>query len=73
MGSKNHEILILRLLLKTDFDKLEFIYKASNDIDSSKPVNYENCEVLQKKVNYLITTASKLYTNYDNLLEYIFP
>jgi len=48
------------LKLKTDFDHLEIIYKASSDFDSNKPINCENCEALQKKVNYLITTASKL-------------
>jgi len=46
------------LKLKTDFDYLEIIYKASNIFDSSKPINCENCVVLQKKVNYLITTTS---------------
>jgi len=34
------------LQLKIDFDHLEIIYKASSDIDSSKPINCENCEVL---------------------------
>jgi len=55
------------LQLKTDFDHLEIIYKASSDIDSSKPVNCENCEVLQKKVNYVITIASKLSMGTTNL------
>jgi len=53
--------------LKTDFDHLEIIYKAFSNIDSSKPVNYENCEVLQNKVNYLITTASRLSMGTTNL------
>ena len=55
------------LQLKTDFDHLEIIYKASSDIDSSKPVNCENYEVLQNKVNYLITTASRLSMGTINL------
>ena len=55
------------LKLKTDFDYLEMIYKASSDFDSSKPINCENCEVLQKKVNYFITTASKLSMGTANL------
>ena len=48
------------LKLKTDFDHLEIIYKVSSNLDSSQPINCEKCEVLQKKVNYLITTASEL-------------
>ena len=55
------------LQLKTDFDHLEIIYKASSDIDFSKLVNCENCEVLQNKVNYLITTTSKLSMGTTNL------
>ena len=55
------------LKVKTDFDHLEMIYKASSDFDSSKPTNCENCDVLQKKVNYLITTASKLSMGTANL------
>jgi len=55
------------LKLKTNFDHLEIIYKASNDFDSSKPINCENCDVLQKKVNYLITTAFKLSMGTANL------
>jgi len=46
--------------LKIDFDHLEIIYKASSNFDSSKPINCENCDALQKKVNYLITISSKL-------------
>ena len=34
------------LELKTDFEYLEMIYKASNNLDSSQPVNCENCEAL---------------------------
>jgi len=43
------------------------IYKASSSLDSSQPVNCENCEALQNKVNYLITTASKLSMGSANL------
>jgi len=39
------------LKLKTDFDHLEIIYKASSNLDSSKPINCENYKALQKKVN----------------------
>jgi len=46
------------LKVKTDFDHLEMIYKPFSDFDSSKPTNCETCDVLQKKVNYLITTTS---------------
>jgi len=38
------------LKLKINFDHLEMIYKASNEFDSSKPVNCENCDVLQRKL-----------------------
>jgi len=55
------------LKLKSDFDHLEIVYKASSDFDSSKPINCENCDILQKKVNYLITTASKLSMGTTNL------
>ena len=55
------------LKLKTDFDHLEIIYKASSIIDSCQPINCENCEALQKKVNYLITTASTLSMGTTNL------
>jgi len=47
------------LELKTNFDHLEMIYKASSSLDSSQPVNCENFEALQNKVNYLITIASR--------------
>jgi len=53
--------------VKTYFDQLEMIYKASSDFDSSKPTNCENCSVLQKKVNYLITTTSKISMGTANL------
>jgi len=55
------------LKLKTDFDHLEIIYKDSSDLDSCKPINCENCEALQKKVNSLITTASKHSMSTTNL------
>jgi len=55
------------LKVKTNFNNLEMIYKPSNDFDSSKPTNCENCSVLQKKVNYLITTTSKLSMGTANL------
>jgi len=55
------------LKVKTDFDNLEMIYKTSSDLDSSKPTNCENCVILQKKVNYLITTAFKLSMGTANL------
>jgi len=37
------------LELKTDFDNLEMIYKASSSLDSSQPVNYENYETCRAK------------------------
>jgi len=55
------------LKLKIDFDHLEIIYKASNNFDSSKPINCENFDVLQKKANYFITTTSKLSMGTVNL------
>ena len=57
------------LKLKTDFDHLEMIYKsaASDDFDSCRPTNCENCVVLKNKVNYLIKTASRLYMRITNL------
>jgi len=51
------------LRMKTDLDH----YKTSSNLDSSKPAKCENCEILQKKVNYLITTASKLTMGTANL------
>jgi len=51
------------LRLKTNLEH----YKTSSNLDSSKPANCENCEVLQKKVNYLITIASKLTMGTTNL------
>jgi len=55
------------LELKTNFEHLEMIYKASSSLDSSQPVNCENFEALQNKVNYLITTASRLSMGTTNL------
>jgi len=55
------------LKMETDFDHLKRIYKASSDFDSNKPTNCENCVVLQKKVNYLITIAPKLSMGTANL------
>jgi len=55
------------LKLKTNFDDLEIIYKASSSLNSSQPINSENCEALQKKVNYLVTTASKLLMGTSNV------
>jgi len=51
------------LRLETDLDH----YKTSSNLDSSKPTKCENCEGLQKKVNYLINTASKLTMGTANL------
>jgi len=55
------------LKLKIDFDHLEIIYKAFSDFDYSKPINCEKYDVLQKKVNYLITIAYKLFMGTANL------
>jgi len=57
------------LTLKTDFGNLEMINKfvVSNDFDSSKPTNCEDCVVLKKKVDYLIKTASRLSMGTTNL------
>jgi len=55
------------LKVKTDFDHIEMIYKASSDFGFSKSTNCENRYVLQKKVNYLITTACKLSIGTTNL------
>jgi len=55
------------LELKTDFEHLEMIYKASSSLDSSQSINCENCEALRNKVNYLITTASILSMGTANL------
>ena len=60
------------LKVKTDFDHLEIIYKASSDFGSSKATNCENCFVLQNKVNYLITIASKLSLGTTNLNAFYF-
>jgi len=53
--------------LKFDFEHPEIIYKASSNFDYCQPVNCEKCEALQKKVNYLITTGSKLSMGTANL------
>jgi len=63
------------LNLKIDFESLEMIYESSSCSCSKKGklTNFENCEVLQEKVNYLIKTASKLSmgtTNVNALLGY---
>jgi len=48
---------------------LEENYKSANSggFNSTKPVDCENCAVLQNKVNYLISTASKLSRGTSNL------
>jgi len=45
------------------------IYKSSscNGSENGKMTNYENCKVLQGKVNYLIKTVSKLSMGTANL------
>jgi len=55
--------------LKTDFESLDMIYKSSfcNCSKNGKVTNYENCEVLQGKMNYLIKIVSKLSTGTANL------
>ena len=57
------------LQAKTDFETLEKNYKfaKSSGFNSSKPVDCENCAVLQNKVNYLIFTSSKLSMGTTNL------
>jgi len=54
---------------KTDFETLEKQYNSTNSsrFNSSKPVDCENCAVLQIKVNYLFSTASKLSMGTTNL------
>jgi len=50
---------------KTDFENLEMIYKISFcKCDSSF---CENCEVLQKKVHYLLKTMDKFSKGQSNL------
>jgi len=39
----------------------------SNKLNSGKPVDCQNCTVLQNKVNYLTSTASKLSMGTTNL------
>ena len=67
MGGKVKELKDEVLQLKIDFEHLEIIYKASSNSDSSQPVNCGNCEALQKKVNYLITTTSMFSMGTTNL------
>jgi len=57
------------LQVKTDFETLEEQYNSanSNRFNSSKAVDCENCAILQNKVNYLISTASKLSIGTTNL------
>ena len=55
------------LELKTEFEDSKTTYKVSSSSDFSQPANCENCKALQKKVNYLITTASKLSMGTANL------
>jgi len=62
------------LQAKTNFETLEKQYNSANSsrFNSSKLVDCENCAVLQNKVNYLISNASKLsmgITNLNVLLE----
>jgi len=47
------------LIVKTNFDYLEMIYKATSfgEIESCKPIYCENCEVLHNKVKYILKTA----------------
>jgi len=54
---------------KTYFETLEENYKSANSsgFNSSKPVDCEKCAILQNKVNYLISTTSKLFMGTTNL------
>jgi len=42
-------------------------YAHSSKLNSSKPVDCENCAILQSKVSYLISTASKVSMGTTNL------
>jgi len=55
--------------MKTDFNDLEMIYKAtsSSEIKSCMPINCEKCVVLQNKVKYLLKIALKLSLGTANL------
>jgi len=57
------------LKAKNDFENLEKQLNSahSSKLNSSKPVDCENCVVLQSKVSYLISTASKLSMGTTNL------
>jgi len=50
------------LKAKDDFENLEkqLNFAHSSKLNSSKPIDCENCAILQSKVSYLISTASKL-------------
>jgi len=50
------------LKAKDDFENLEKQLNSahSSKLNSSKPVDCENCAVLQSKVSYLISNALKL-------------
>ena len=54
---------------KEDFEKLEFVYKNSSCCCKTKAC--ENCELLEKKIHYLLKTLDKLTTrksNFEDLL-----
>jgi len=54
---------------KTDFENLEMLYKNSSCKCDS--LVCENCESLEKKVNYLVKTMDKLSkgkSNFENVL-----
>jgi len=57
------------LQAKNDFETLEEQYNSANSsrFNSSKPVDCENCAILQNKVNYLISIVSKLFMGTANL------
>jgi len=57
------------LKAKNNFVNLEKQFNSahSSKLNSSKPVDCENCAVLQSKVSYLISTASKLSMGTSNL------
>jgi len=50
---------------KTDFENLEIFYKNSSCMCDSSFC--ENCESLQKKVQYLLKTVDKFYKGQSNL------
>jgi len=54
---------------KTDFESLEILYKNSSCKCDSPTC--ENCEILEKKVHYLVRTVDKLSkgkSNFENVL-----